>query len=645
MSATDTLPKSLKWTCDPAISQLISCMDSLGPHYRTEHLDSDPVEDFEEILHLLSRRELNSVVKIHNIILFCNQEQCPCVSNSCQIAIEVMEDVRPLALMIEECRELYAILTTPHIRSLMASHDIVAQRDYIPKLNQYPEEVDEDEESMKIVQLVKSHETVSDGTKDTEPIVGATIKADEETGKILIARVMHGGAADRSGLISVGDEVVEVNGINVQNKSPADVLQILQMAQNTITFKLIPNEGKPVIRESRVRLRALFTYDPSDDTFIPCKEAGLSFVKGEVLHIVSQDDQFWWQARKENDRNMRAGLIPSRVLQEKRVLRMRDEMMSNQNSEATLSTSPLLFTCGSETDIVKCYACSADMALDELNEQAKLCSQCTTELPNTLTDQLCSYGRRIGERSPPLVKKCCPARRTKKVMYTLTESEDFDREEIPTYEDVARLFPRPGFFRPIILIGPNGVGRHELKKRLLAIDLTRFSSVIPHTSRPPKMGEIHGMDYYFDTRSKMLADIASGLYLEHGEFKGNIYGTRITTIIEHIEKGLQPVLIPHYQGLKVLRTQEIKPFTIYVKPPERTRLILSRKETIGTSKSFTESDFDEMILQDKRLEFHYGHLFDVTVVNDDIDVAVESISREISRLDQDAQWVPSTWVQ
>lgn len=67
------------------------------------------------------------------------------------------------------------------------------------------------------------------------------------------------------------------------------------------------------------------------------------------------------------------------------------------------------------------------------------------------------------------------------------------------------------------------------------------------TSRPPKMGEIHGMDYYFDTRSKMLADIASGLYLEHGEFKGNIYGTRITTIIEHIEKGLQPVLIPHHQ--------------------------------------------------------------------------------------------------
>lgn len=38
---------------------------------------------------------------------------------------------------------------------------------------------------------------------------------------------MHGGAADRSGLIHVGDEVIEVNGINVEGKTPNDVLLIL----------------------------------------------------------------------------------------------------------------------------------------------------------------------------------------------------------------------------------------------------------------------------------------------------------------------------------------------------------------------------------------------------------------------------------
>ena len=56
---------------------------------------------------------------------------------------------------------------------------------------------------------------------------GATIKAEEGTGRILIARVMHGGAADRSGLISCGDEVIEVNGVNVEGKTPNDVLKIL----------------------------------------------------------------------------------------------------------------------------------------------------------------------------------------------------------------------------------------------------------------------------------------------------------------------------------------------------------------------------------------------------------------------------------
>lgn len=43
---------------------------------------------------------------------------------------------------------------------------------------------------------------------------------------------MHGGAADRSGLIHVGDEVIEVNGINVEGKTPGDVLQILVSNEN-----------------------------------------------------------------------------------------------------------------------------------------------------------------------------------------------------------------------------------------------------------------------------------------------------------------------------------------------------------------------------------------------------------------------------
>ena len=45
----------------------------------------------------------------------------------------------------------------------------------------------------------------------------------------------------------------------------------------------------------------------------------------------------------------------------------------------------------------------------------------------------------------------------------------------------------------------------------------------------------------------MESDIRSGRYLEHGEFKGNLYGTSVDGVRELLLAGLQPVLTPHYQ--------------------------------------------------------------------------------------------------
>lgn len=147
---------------------------------------------------------------------------------------------------------------------------------------------------------------------------------------------MHGGAADRSGLIHVGDEVIEVNGINVEGKTPGDVLSILQNSEGTITFKLVPADSKLGQRESKVRVRAHFCYDPENDPYIPCKEAGLGFQRGDILHIVSQDDAYWWQARKEVERTARAGLIPSRALQERRIIHERTQKENGDESKSKL---------------------------------------------------------------------------------------------------------------------------------------------------------------------------------------------------------------------------------------------------------------------------------------------------------------------
>jgi MAGUK p55 subfamily member 5 len=66
-----------------------------------------------------------------------------------------------------------------------------------------------------------------------------------------------------------------------------------------------------------MHVRALYSYDPEEDRYIPCRELGISFLKGDILHIINQDDVSWWQAYRdgEEDQNL-AGLIPSKSFQE-----------------------------------------------------------------------------------------------------------------------------------------------------------------------------------------------------------------------------------------------------------------------------------------------------------------------------------------
>uniref|UniRef100_A0A674MMX4 MAGUK p55 scaffold protein 7a n=1 Tax=Takifugu rubripes TaxID=31033 RepID=A0A674MMX4_TAKRU len=211
-----------------------------------------------------------------------------------------------------EIRELQQILSKPHFKSILSVHDTVAQKNYDPELPPLPEDIDDDEDSVKIIRLVKNKEPL-----------GATIRRDDDTGAILVARIMKGGAADRSGLIHIGDELKEVNGIPVDDKKPEEVIRILSQSQGAITFKVVPCLKEEVpSKEPKVFVKALFNFDPNEDKAIPCKEAGLAFKKGSILQIMSQDDATWWQARLEVEANPRAGLIPSKQFQERRSFRL-----------------------------------------------------------------------------------------------------------------------------------------------------------------------------------------------------------------------------------------------------------------------------------------------------------------------------------
>uniref|UniRef100_A0A3Q2NYE3 55 kDa erythrocyte membrane protein n=1 Tax=Fundulus heteroclitus TaxID=8078 RepID=A0A3Q2NYE3_FUNHE len=140
---------------------------------------------------------------------------------------------------------------------------------------------------------------------------GVTLKLNEKQG-CTVARILHGGMIHRHGSIHEGDEIAEINGKSVTNHTVDQLQKILKETSGVIDqICSDPN--------LQMYMRAQFDYDPSKDDLIPCKEAGLKFQTGDIIHIINKQDPNWWQGRVEKSDVDFAGLIPSPELQEWRV--------------------------------------------------------------------------------------------------------------------------------------------------------------------------------------------------------------------------------------------------------------------------------------------------------------------------------------
>ncbi|XP_067561791.1 MAGUK p55 subfamily member 7 isoform X1 [Pseudorca crassidens] len=595
---------------DTGLYELLAAL----PAQLRPHVDSQ--EDLTFLWDVFGEKSLHSLVKIHEKLHYYEkQNPTPILQGAAALAGDLAEELQNKPLS-SEIRELLKLLSKPNVKALLSVHDTVALKNYDPVLPPMPDDIDEEEDSVKIIRLVKNREPL-----------GATIKKDEPTGAVVVARIMRGGAADRSGLIHVGDELREVNGIPVEDKSPEEIIQILAQSQGAITFKIIPSikEDTPS-KEGKMFIKALFDYDPNEDKAIPCKEAGLSFKKGDILQIMSQDDATWWQAKHEGDANPRAGLIPSKHFQERRLALRRPEILvqplqvSNRKSyEETVECGRWIF-----------YA-----------EYGGISS-------GTYLDAVC--GTAGFRRSFRLSRK---DKKTNKSMYECKKSDQYDTADVPTYEEVTPYRRQVNEnYRLVVLVGPVGVGLNELKRKLLISDTQHYGVTVPHTTRPRRSQESDGVEYVFISKHLFETDVQNNKFIEYGEYKNNYYGTSIDSVRSVLAKNKVCLLDVQPHTVKHLRTLEFKPYVIFIKPPSIERLretrknakIISSRDEQGAAKPFTEEDFQEMIKSAQIMESQYGHLFDKTIVNDDLTMAFSELKTTFDKLETDTHWVPVSWL-
>ncbi|XP_056151595.1 protein PALS1 [Lampris incognitus] len=534
--------------------------------------DPQSQSDIELVLALLHKSDFQSALRIHNAVASSMHRPSPPYPHThqaLQLAMEVQNLVQ--CSQNKEGLELHTLLSNTHIQALLLAHDSVAEREMQPEplLSAGETLTQWGGETVKIVRIEKARDIP----------LGATVRNDMDS--VVISRIVRGGAAERSGLLTEGDEILEINGIEIRGKDVNQVFDILADMHGVLTFVLIPSSQSkpPPVKESVVHVKAHFDYDPSDDPYVPCRELGLSFQKGDILHIISQIDPNWWQAYRDGDEENQplAGLVPGKSFQQQR--------------EAMKQT------------------------IEEDKEP---------------------------EKSGKLWCAKKNKRKRKKLLYNAHRNDDYDNEEILTYEEMALYHQPANRKRPIALIGPASCGQAELRQKLLNSQPERFAGAVPHTTRSRREGELSGRDYHFVSRQAFEAELAAGKLIESGEFEKNLYGTSTDSVRQVINTGKICLLCLHTQSLKVLRSSDLKPYIIFIAPPsqERLRALLAKD-----NKNPKPEELRDIIEKAREMEQSCGHLFDAVIVNSDQDKAFNELLRLINKLDTEPQWVPGSWLR
>ncbi|CAH1645085.1 unnamed protein product [Spodoptera littoralis] len=147
--------------------------------------------------------------------------------------------------------------------------------------------------------------------------LGLTVTTDEH-GQLIVARILAGSAAAKQALVSVGDVLLEVDGVNINSED--QLKEAVAKPNDRITLKVGPNLKEKTAQLSNklsCYMRALFDYEPKEDTLLPCKEIGLEFKRGDILQVSDRKDPNWWQASHVENPDT-VGLIPSPELEERR---------------------------------------------------------------------------------------------------------------------------------------------------------------------------------------------------------------------------------------------------------------------------------------------------------------------------------------
>jgi guanylate kinase len=172
----------------------------------------------------------------------------------------------------------------------------------------------------------------------------------------------------------------------------------------------------------------------------------------------------------------------------------------------------------------------------------------------------------------------------------------------------------------LVISGPSGTGKGTICQALISQqNQVRYS--VSATTRPPRVGEVDGVHYFFKTQEQFQGLIDRDELIEWAKVYDNYYGTPKGPVMQSLQLGQDIILEIDVQGAFQVKGKYPEGIYVFIAPPSLAEL---RKRIEGRATDAPEVIAKRMEAADWELE--QADKYDYVIINDSVQEATAKLA-------------------